>query len=325
MCAQSYAGASAALPLAITCGDPAGVGPEVIAGALRAAPEHARHCVLLGPASWAAPLAAECGIEFEAVGAEDFLPVPGQPSLDGAAVALAALQAAARGCCAGRYRGVVSGPVSKHWLQQVGFRHPGQTEFFAEAWGGQPTMAFVGNELRVVLATWHIPLREVADALTGDCLELAVRRAHALAQSFGVSVPRIGVCGLNPHAGEGGILGVEERDVLDPRLDRLRSEMPGLSTCLPGDTVFFRQRQGDFDVVVSAYHDQGLAAVKTLEFDAAVNVTLGLPYVRTSPDHGTAFDIAGQGRADCGSFAAALSVALQLTASSDGSARPSQG
>jgi 4-hydroxythreonine-4-phosphate dehydrogenase len=254
------------------------------------------------------------GIAYEAIGPEDFKRTPGEPSLGGAQVALAALEAAAQGCVEGRFRGVVSGPVSKHWLQQVGFQHPGQTEFFAEAWGGQPTMGFIGNELRVVLATWHIPLREVSDALTADCLELAVRRAYDLAKSFGADVPRIGVCGLNPHAGEGGILGVEERDILDPALDRLRASMPGLSKCLPGDTVFFRQRRGEFDVVVSAYHDQGLAAVKTLEFDAAVNVTLGLPYVRTSPDHGTAFDIAGQGRADCGSFAAALSVARQLTA-----------
>ena len=299
------------LPLAITCGDPAGIGPEVIAGALRS--ERGRDCVLIGAADWAEPLAAELGIACEVVGAAEFSAELGQPSLDGAQVALAALQTAAQGCIDGRFRGVVSGPVSKHWLQQVGFTHPGQTEFFAEAWGGEPTMGFVGNELRVVLATWHIPLREVADALTAECLELAVRRADALAKSFGVEVPRIGVCGLNPHAGEGGILGIEERDVLDPALDRLRSEMPGLSKCLPGDTVFFRQRKGEFDVVVSAYHDQGLAAVKTLEFDAAVNVTLGLPYVRTSPDHGTAFDIAGRGLADSGSFAAALSVARQLT------------
>ncbi|CAA6694925.1 MULTISPECIES: 4-hydroxythreonine-4-phosphate dehydrogenase PdxA [unclassified Lentimonas] len=303
------------LPLAITCGDPAGIGPEVIATALRNESERERDCVLIGAASWAEPLAAELGIGFEAIGAAGFSAVAGQPSLDGAQVALAALQTAAQGCVDGRFRGVVSGPVSKHWLQQVGFKHPGQTEFFAEAWGGAPTMGFVGNELRVVLATWHIPLRDVADALTADCLELAVRRADALAKSFGVEMPRIGVCGLNPHAGEGGILGIEERDVLDPALDRLRAEMPGLSKCLPGDTVFFRQRRGEFDVVVSAYHDQGLAAVKTLEFDAAVNVTLGLPHVRTSPDHGTAFDLAGQGLADCGSFAAALSVARQLTGS----------
>ncbi len=301
-------------PLAITCGDPAGIGPEVIAGALRADANRGRDCVLIGAASWAAPLATELGIGYEAVGAGDFSAVAGQPSLAGAGIALSALQTAAQGCSDGRFRGVVSGPVSKHWLQQVGFKHPGQTEFFAEAWGGQPTMGFVGNELRVVLATWHIPLRAVADALTAASLRLAVERAFALGQAMGVAEPRIGVCGLNPHAGEGGILGGEERDVLDPELDRLRVSMPGLSKCLPGDTVFFRQRRGEFDVVVSAYHDQGLAAVKTLEFDAAVNVTLGLPYVRTSPDHGTAFDIAGQGKADSGSFAAALRVARQLTA-----------
>ena len=306
-------GDGVSLPLAITCGDPAGIGPEVIARALREDSEHGSDCVLLGPASWVEPLAAELGIAYETVGPVDYEIIAGEPSRQGAQVAVAALQVAVRGCVAGRFRAVVSGPVSKHWLQQVGFNYPGQTEFFAAEWGGEPTMGFVGNELRIVLATWHIPLREVADALTAECFERAVRRADALAKSFGVEVPRIGVCGLNPHAGEGGILGVEERDVLDPTLDRLREEMPGLSRCLPGDTVFFRQRRGEFDVVVSAYHDQGLAAVKTLEFDAAVNVTLGLPYLRTSPDHGTAFDIAGQGLADSSSFTAALSVARQLT------------
>lgn len=300
-------------PLAITCGDPAGVGPEVIEQALHNDVSQGRDCVLLGPSTWAKPLADTLGIAYEAVGAEGFQIEHGVPSEVSASVALAALNLAAQGCAEGRFRGVVSGPVSKHWLQQIGFKHPGQTEFFAEAWGGQPTMGFVGNELRVLLATWHIPLRDVADALTADCLTLAVERADTLAKSFGVTEPRIGVCGLNPHAGEGGILGIEERDVLDPALDRLRGRMPGLSKCLPGDTVFFRQRKGEFDVVVSAYHDQGLAAVKTLEFDSAVNVTLGLPHVRTSPDHGTGFDIAGKGVADSGSFAAALKVARQLT------------
>ncbi len=300
------------LPLAITCGDPAGVGPEVIAQALRADAFGGSDCVLIGPSGWAAPLADELGITCEAVGADDFVLEPGVPSPEGAAVALAAMDRAAAGCREGRFGGVVTGPVSKHWLKQVGFKHPGQTEFFAEAWGGAPTMAFVGRELRVVLATWHIPLREVSAALTAECLEQAVRRAYALGQAYGATEPRIGVCGLNPHAGEGGILGEEERDVLDPALDGLRGEMPGLSKCLPGDTVFFRQRRGEFDVVVAAYHDQGLAAVKTLEFDAAVNVTLGLPFVRTSPDHGTAFDIAGQGQADAGSFVAALAVARKL-------------
>lgn len=304
------------LPLAITCGDPAGVGPEVIAQTMRVDALKGADCILIGSEAWAQPLAAELGMSYHAVGESSFTAEHGVPTLEGAAIALAALDEAATGCQQGRYRAVVSGPVSKHWLQQVGFKHPGQTEFFAEAWGGQPTMGFVGNELRVVLATWHIPLREVADALTAEALTLAVQRADSLAKSLGVAAPRIGVCGLNPHAGEGGILGIEERDVLDPALDTMRESIPGLSKCLPGDTVFFRQRKGEFDVVVSAYHDQGLAAVKTLEFDAAVNVTLGLPYVRTSPDHGTGFDIAGKGVADHGSFTAALKVARELTAGS---------
>ncbi|MGJ8641437.1 MAG: 4-hydroxythreonine-4-phosphate dehydrogenase PdxA [Opitutaceae bacterium] len=300
-------------PLAITCGDPAGVGPEVIAAAVREDLDAASDCVLIGPQSWLAPLASELSIRYETVGADSYQSVLGQPSNTGAQIALDALEIAAQGCVGGRFRGVVSGPVSKHWLQQVGFKHPGQTEFFAAAWGGEPTMAFVGNELRVVLATWHIPLREVSSALTADCLRLAVDRAHALGQSLGVTAPRIGVCGLNPHAGEGGILGIEEREVLDPLLDEMRASIPGLSKCLPGDTVFFRQRQGEFDVVVAAYHDQALAAVKTLEFDSAVNVTFGLPHIRTSPDHGTGFDIAGKGIANHSSFAAALKVARQLT------------
>ena len=305
------------LPLAITSGDPAGVGPEVIAAALNEDELRGRDCCLIGPKQWAQPLAEELGIAYVSVGSGDLGAEAGVPSEAGARAALEALQLSAKGCSDGRFRGVVSGPVSKHWLQQVGFAHPGQTEFFAEAWGGQPTMGFVGDALRVVLATWHIPLRDVPKALTADALELAVRRANALGQQLGVVEPRIGVCGLNPHAGEGGILGTEERDVLDPALDRLRGEIPNLSVCLPGDTVFNRQRQGDFDVVVAAYHDQGLAAVKTLEFDSAVNVTLGLPFVRTSPDHGTGFDIAGQGIANSGSFTAALKVARELTLDRD--------
>ena len=300
-------------PLALTCGDPAGIGPEVIAAALRKDAEGGKDCILLGPASWAAPLADELNISFKETGSPEFQAVAGQPSREGAQVALRALEIAAQGCRQGFFRGVVSGSVSKQWLQQIGFAQPGQTEFFAAEWGGTPTMGFVGSKLRVVLATWHIPLRDVANALTAECLESAVRSAYSLACSLGAEVPRIAVCGLNPHAGEGGMLGTEEREVMDPVLDQLRVKIPGLSRCIPGDTAFFRQLQGEFDIVVAAYHDQALAAVKTLEFDAAVNVTLGLPFVRTSPDHGTAFDIAGKGLANCGSFAAALKIARQLT------------
>jgi 4-hydroxythreonine-4-phosphate dehydrogenase len=305
--------ADTALPLAITCGDPAGIGPEVIAQALRMDPQRGQDCVLIGPGTWTSSMAQTMELNTEAVGSSDFEIEPGAPSLHGARLALEAMERAAAGCREGRFRGVVTSPVSKHWLQQAGFVFPGQTEFFAHAWGGEPTMAFVGQSLRVVLATWHIPLRDVSAALDAACLEKAVRRAHGLGQQLGIEAPRIGVCGLNPHAGEGGILGREELEVLDPVLDRLRESMPGLSACLPGDTVFHRQRQGDFDVVVAAYHDQALAAVKTLEFDTAVNLTLGLPYVRTSPDHGTAFALAGRGRANPASFAAALELARRLT------------
>ena len=303
-------------PIALTCGDPSGVGPEVIAAALADVAAANRNVCLVGPASWALPLAEQWAVVAHPVGPDDFECAPGKPSVAGAAVAFEALEAAAAGCREGRFRAVVSGPVSKHWMRQAGFGWPGQTEFFADRWGGEPTMAFVGEELRVVLATWHLPLSEVPAAVTADCLERAVRRADGLARACGLKNPRIGVCGLNPHAGEGGILGVEERDLLDPALDRLRKEFSGLSSCLPGDTVFYRQRKGEFDVTVALYHDQGLAAVKTLEFDRAVNVTLGLPFVRTSPDHGTGFDIAGSGKADSGSFLAAMRLAQRLSVAS---------
>ena len=302
-------------PLALTCGDPSGVGPEVIAGALEQDRNQGEGCFLLGPEAWAKPLAARFGIGYESVGAVDFEVRPGEPCEAAARVALAALERAAAGCASGRFRAVVTGPVSKAWLQKVGFEHPGQTEFFAAKWGGEPTMAFVGQSLRVVLATWHIPLAQVPAALSATSLTRAVERADGLARRLGISEPRIGVCGLNPHAGEGGLLGHEEEEILNPVLRELRGQYPGVSECLPGDTVFNRQRKGDFDVVVAAYHDQGLAAVKTLEFDTAVNVTLGLPHLRTSPDHGTAYALAGKGSADSGSFFAALQLARELTAS----------
>ncbi len=301
-------------PMAITCGDPAGVGPELIERLLASDPPLAGDSLVIGPKHWCDRLAGAAGVAAHPVGPPDFQATPGEPSREGAAVALAAMEAAAAACREGSVRGVVTGPVNKHWLQQIGYRWPGQTEFFADAWGGDPTMAFVGEQLRVVLATWHLSLAAVPAALDADCLEKAVRRAALLAALCGAPAPRIGVCGLNPHAGEGGILGCEEMEVLDPALDRLRAEFPGLSKCLPGDTVFHRQRLGEFDVVVAAYHDQGLAAVKTLEFDRAVNVTLGLPYCRTSPDHGTAFELAGRGLANPGSMAAAVKVLAQLTA-----------
>ncbi len=190
-------------------------------------------------------------------------------------------------------------------------------------------MAFAGGKLRVVLATWHIPLAEVPRAVTREVLTRAVAQAERLARALrndsgkvrgpgeGMAKEtgpvRIGVCGLNPHAGEDGLLGSEERERLNPWLDELRKSFPGLSRCEPGDTVFWRQMRGEFEVVVALYHDQGLAPLKTVDFDEAVNITLGLPWVRTSPDHGTAFGIAGKGVASWKSFGNAVGLARKLS------------
>jgi 4-hydroxythreonine-4-phosphate dehydrogenase len=296
--------------LVLTCGDPAGVGPEVLAAWLAAHPDEASDVAVLGPVRWLETLGPAA--EKIAVGPPEFLAPAGQPSLDGARVALAAMERAAEGCKRGEFAGVVTGPVSKSWLAQAGFAFPGQTEFFAARWGGEPTMAFCGGRLRVVLLTWHVPLREVFFHLTGEKFARAVHAADELVRAEGIAEPRIGVCGLNPHAGEGGLLGDEEQRVINPMLDRLRPQFPGLSRCEPGDTLFARALRGEFDVVIALYHDQGLAPVKAVEFDESVNVTLGLPFVRTSPDHGTAFGIAGQGRASARSFGNAVNVARRL-------------
>jgi len=298
--------------LAITCGDPAGVGPEIIALWVLQRPRALRHVTLLGPESWLEPLHGRCNAQFAAVGDERFRAVPGKPGVAGARVAVAAMEVAAQGCVDGDFDAVVTGPVSKEWMAKVSPGFVGQTEFFAERWGGEPTMMFAGGRLRVALATWHVPLSAVARELTPERLERAVRRADWLCRAEGVARPRIAVCGLNPHAGEHGLLGSEEGEWMTPLLRRLRRVLPGVSDPLPGDTVFLRALQGEFDAVVAAYHDQGLAPLKAVDFDRSVNVTLGLPFLRTSPDHGTAFGLAGRGEADGGSFAAAVRLADRL-------------
>jgi 4-hydroxythreonine-4-phosphate dehydrogenase len=296
--------------LAMTCGDPAGVGPEIIAAWLEAQPAAAAGVAVIGPAAWLASLPAS--VEKIAVGLEEFSATAGQPTGEGALVAWAALERAAAGCISGEFDGVVTGPVSKAGLEAIGFDFPGQTEFFAARWGGDPVMAFCGGRLRVALATWHVPLCEVPQLLGPQLLHRTVAAAAGLARAEGIAAPRIGVCGLNPHAGENGLLGQEERDFLNPALAKLQTEFPGLSLCQPGDTLFARALRGEFDVVVALYHDQGLAPLKVIDFDEAVNVTLGLPFVRTSPDHGTAFSLAGQGQASPRSFTNAVRVAQRL-------------
>jgi 4-hydroxythreonine-4-phosphate dehydrogenase len=298
--------------LALTCGDPAGVGPEIIAAWLAAHAEAAAGVAVIGPARWLATL--DTAAEKIAVGLEEFVAVPGQPSGEGALVAWAAMERAAAGCVSGEFCGVVTGPVSKAELARIGYAFPGQTEFFAARWGGEPVMAFCGGKLRVVLATWHIPLCEVAQQLGPQLLRRSIAAADTLARAEGIKRPRIGVCGLNPHAGEGGLIGEEERDFINPTLEKIRADFPGLSLCEPGDTLFARALRGEFDVVIALYHDQGLAPLKVIDFDEAVNVTLGLPHVRTSPDHGTAFGLAGKGVARGTSFANAVTVARRLIA-----------
>lgn len=300
------------LPIAITCGDPAGVGPEIIAAWLRQNPDQRDSVCLIGPQSWL----SECGHEHvKAVGSSDFVATPGEPTVAGAEIARDALEEAAYGCRQGRYSAVVTAPISKTWMQQAGFAYPGHTEFFADRWFGEPSMAFAGGKMCVVLATWHIPLSEVPNHMNQETIGRAVKNAAFLADRLGSASPRIGVCGLNPHAGEGGLLGFEEQGIIDPMLDDLRGEYPGLSKCLPSDTLFWRHLQGDFDVVVALYHDQGLGPLKTVDFESAANLTLGLPFVRTSPDHGTAFDIAGKGLAKTTSFSNAVALAKRLSLS----------
>ncbi len=298
--------------LALTCGDPAGVGPEIIAAWLAANPRAARDTAVIGPVGWLATL--DTPAKKIPVGLENFMAIPGRPSGEGALVAWAAMERAAEGCRRGDFAGVVTGPVSKAELARIGYAFPGQTEFFAARWGGDPVMAFCGGQLRVVLATWHVPLHEVAKLLGPHLLQRTIAAADALCRSEGIAQPRIGVCGLNPHAGEGGLLGLEEIDLINPVLEKLRRQFPGLSSCQPGDTLFARALRGEFDVVLALYHDQGLAPLKVIDFDEAVNVTLGLPHVRTSPDHGTAFGIAGQGVARATSFSNAVAVARRLIA-----------
>lgn len=297
--------------LAITCGDPAGVGPEIIDAWLRAHASEAADLAIIGPALWLGKLIA--GVEKIPVGTETFAAAPGQPTGEGALVAYAAMDLAAQGCRTGRFSGVVTAPVSKADLAKIGYGFPGQTEFFAARWGGEPVMAFSGGKLRVTLATWHVPFCEVPQLLGPQLLHRTIAAAEELARGEGIARPRIAVCGLNPHAGEGGLLGEEERDFINPTLMKLHALFPGLATtCQSGDTVFARHLRGEFDVVVALYHDQGLAPLKTIDFDEAVNITLGLPFVRTSPDHGTAFAMAGQGMAKTTSFSNAVAMARRL-------------
>ncbi|MDQ8179264.1 4-hydroxythreonine-4-phosphate dehydrogenase PdxA [Pelagicoccus sp. SDUM812005] len=300
--------------IAITCGDPSGLGPELIEACLREEDYGDARFVVFGSRAWCERLEAAGGGRVRGVALSDADFVAGTPNPEGARLAIAAMEAAAKACVDGECDAVVTGPISKALCVEVGYPFPGQTEFFADRWGGDPTMAFVGEHLKLCLATWHIPLSAVPAALDELTFKRSVRSASQLGQRLGFDQPRILVCGLNPHAGEGGLLGSEEMERLNPWLAELREELPSASIedCVPGDTAFGRAMKGQADVLVALYHDQGLAPFKAVDFDSGVNVTLGLKHLRVSPDHGTGFEIAGKGIASKGSTHHAIQLACRM-------------
>jgi 4-hydroxythreonine-4-phosphate dehydrogenase len=281
--------------VAITVGDPAGIGPEVAARAA-ADPSVLDVCepVLYGPPG---------GVVFP----------PGVLSAEAGRAAHDAIVRAVSDAGRGAVDAIATAPINKEAFRLAGLPWTGHTDLLAHLTGAEPVaMMFHSDALRVVLATVHIPLVEVPRALTRESLEGTIALTAAELPRFGVSAPRIGVAGLNPHAGEHGLFGDEEGRVMAPAIAASRARGIDVSGPFPADTIFGRAVAGEFDVVVACYHDQGLIPVKLLAFGRAVNVTLGLPIVRTSVDHGTAFDIAGKGVADPGSMIAAVRLAAQL-------------
>lgn len=287
-----------------TLGDTAGVGPEI----LTAAAQH--HLVaIIGPESYRTRFPA--GTPWLAT-PERGPVTPGEPSAVSARIAYDCLERATQLATEGALDALVTAPVSKAGLYPLGFRWPGQTEYLAHRAGvADFAMMLAGPSLRTVPVTIHVPLCEVSRHLTPALLAQRLRVTHAgLIRDFGIAAPRIAVAGLNPHAGEGGALGQEEQSVIAPVLETLRAEGMTLLGPMSADTLFHAAARSRYDAAVCMYHDQALIPIKTLDFDQGVNMTLGLPYVRTSPDHGTAFDIAGRGLARPDAMLAAVRLAV---------------
>ena len=327
-------------PIGITMGDPAGIGPEIVAKLFADGPLPApsvvvgdegtmrRATALVGAAGRLA--VRGIGHPDEAVCAPGVMSVlrAGTPPGDvpyglvdarAGAAAHAAVQRAIDGALDGSLRAIVTAPIHKEALRAAGALHPGHTEMLAERAGTADfAMMLANDELRVLLVSIHVSLAGAIRSVTVEAELRAIRLAHGACQRFGISQPRVAVAGLNPHAGEGGLFGREDLDVIAPAVARARAEGIDATGPWPGDTVFMRARRGAFDVVVAQYHDQGLIPVKYLGVEHGVNVTVGLPFVRTSVDHGTAFDIAGTGRADYASLACALRMAVAMTGGPEG-------
>jgi 4-hydroxythreonine-4-phosphate dehydrogenase len=295
-------------PLVITAGEPAGIGPE-LCNTLADSP-YVDDVVIVGDRRQFDNRLRIIDTPFPAK------VMPGNPSTANAGTLLEGLRTAAEGCMNGDFAGMVTAPLAKSVIADSGVEFIGHTEFLAEVTGAPlPVMMLVAGELRVALASTHLPLREVADYLTAERLQQVLQILHAdLRDKFGISSPEIVVCGLNPHAGENGHLGSEEDEFIRPTIDQLRQQGLDLRGPLPADTAF-TPASGHKDAVLAMYHDQGLPVLKYAGFGDAVNVTLGLPIIRTSVDHGTAFDIAGQGKADAGSLLAAVALAKSMALS----------
>jgi 4-hydroxythreonine-4-phosphate dehydrogenase len=329
-----------AKPLALTLGEPAGIGPDIaIAAWLRRTELELPPFYLLGDRNFIADRAKTLGLQVELadVRAEqalesfaDALPVvatgdaatarPGHPDQTSAVAAIASIRQAVSDVIAGRAGAVVTNPIAKSVLYRAGFEHPGHTEFLAElaATNGkppQPVMMLWSPALAVVPVTVHLSLRDAITRLSSDLIVTTARIAVADLQArFGLARPRLAISGLNPHAGEDGTLGREEQTIIAPAIEILRDDGIDVRGPLPADTMFHEAARKTYDCALCMVHDQALIPIKTLAFDDAVNVTLGLPFIRTSPDHGTAFDIAGSGRANPSSLIAALRLAARMAA-----------
>jgi 4-hydroxythreonine-4-phosphate dehydrogenase len=312
--------------LGISLGDPAGIGPEVVVRALAERPD--RDVLVFGDPDLLARTAQQVGVALPSratiaavtrLGPDEV--TPGAPNEASGRAQVAYLAAATKAALDGEISALVTAPISKEWAARAGFEFPGHTEYLADRTGvTEFAMMLAGPTLRVTTVTSHIALRDVPGRLSAPAIASAIAlTARTLHTDFGLALPRVAVAGLNPHAGEAGRFGDEEERLVVPAINqaRRRLESSGVVALVSGphvpDVVFRQAAHGDFDAVVALYHDQGLIPIKLLHFDEAVNLTLGLPFVRTSPDHGTAYDIAGTGRARPRSFLAAFDLALQLT------------
>ena len=336
---------SPAPPLALTAGDPSGIGPEIaLAAWLRRAAEGVPAFYLLGDPALIAARARRLGLdapvvettpEQSAARFSDALPIvplvarfidaPGQPDSANAVGIVEAIDRAAADTLSSRASAVVTCPIAKKPLYDAGFRFPGHTEYLAhlaESKTGTratPVMMLAGPDLRAVPVTIHMALADVPAALTREAILATARiTARDLETRFGIENPRLAVSGLNPHAGEGGAMGTEEQTIIGPAIEALRGEGVDAFGPLPADTMFHPRARETYDAAVCMYHDQALIPAKALAFDDTVNVTLGLPFIRTSPDHGTAFDIAGKGIARPDSLIAALKLARRLADNESG-------